>query len=58
MQETDRIELKRELTPDVDIEREVIAFLNATGGIIYIGIEDAGNVVGIENSDDCIAYLL
>lgn len=57
MQETDRIELKRELTPDVDIEREVIAFLNATGGTIYIGIEDAGNVVGIENSDDCMLCL-
>lgn len=57
MQETDRIELKRELTPDVDIEREVIAFLNATGGTIYIGVEDAGNIVGIENSDDCMLRL-
>lgn len=57
MQETDRIELKRELTPDVDIEREVIAFLNATGGTIYIGIEDAGNVIGIDNSDDCMLRL-
>lgn len=57
IQETDRIELKRELTPDVDIEREVIAFLNATGGTIYIGIEDAGNIVGIDNSDDCMLRL-
>lgn len=26
--ETNRIEYKRELTPDLDIEKEVIAFLN------------------------------
>lgn len=29
MQETNRIELKSELTSEVDIEREVVAFLNA-----------------------------
>ncbi len=33
MQETERIELKRELTPEVDIEKEVVAFLNGKDGM-------------------------
>jgi len=50
-QESNRIELKRELTDS--LEKEVIAFLNyRDGGIIYIGVEDVhGNVVGVINSD-------
>ena len=36
MIETNRIEFKRELTDDLDIEKEVIAFLNyKEGGYIY-----------------------
>ena len=58
MTETNRIEYKRELTPDLDIEKEVIAFLNyKEGGYIYIGIDDDGNVVGVENADDCMLKL-
>lgn len=29
MTETNRIEYKRELTPELDIEKEIIAFLNS-----------------------------
>lgn len=57
MQETERIELKRELTPDVDIEKEVVAFLNGTGGIVYIGIDDNGELVGVPDTDDCMLRL-
>ena len=40
MEETTRIENKLQLTPELDIEKEVIAFLNyKEGGIIYIGID-------------------
>ena len=40
MTETNRIEYKRELTPELDIEKEVVAFLNyKEGGYIYIGID-------------------
>ena len=36
--ETHRIEHKRELTPELDLEKDVIAFLNTTeGGLIFIG---------------------
>ena len=41
MTETNRIEYKRELTPELDIEKEVVAFLNyKEGGYIYIGIDN------------------
>jgi len=52
MSETNRIEYKRELSKDLDIEKEVIAFLNYhEGGIIYIGIDKEGSVVGVEDVD-------
>ena len=33
MTETNRIEYKRELTPELDIEKEVVAFLNYKEGV-------------------------
>ena len=44
-EKSDRVELKREMIKDLD--KEIIAFLNAYGGTIYIGVDDSGNVVGI-----------
>ena len=52
MIETNRIEFKRELTRELDIEKEVVAFLNyREGGIIYIGVDDAGKPVEIKDID-------
>lgn len=52
MPETNRIEYKQELNSDVDIEKEVVAFLNYhEGGIIYVGIDKHGKVVGVSNID-------
>ena len=52
MTETNRIEFKRELTRELDIEKEVIAFLNyREGGIIYIGIDDDGTPIGVKDID-------
>ena len=52
MIETNRIELKRELTRDLDLEKEVVAFLNyREGGMIYIGINDKGEPVGVKDID-------
>ena len=44
-EESDRIELKREMVKDLD--KEIISFLNTHGGTIYIGVEDNGNVIGV-----------
>ena len=52
MTETNRIEFKRELTRELDLEREVVAFLNyREGGIIYIGVDDDGKAVGVRDID-------
>ena len=50
MTETNRIEFKRELTRELDIEKEVVAFLNyREGGTIYVGIADDGTPVGVKD---------
>jgi predicted HTH transcriptional regulator len=50
MTETSRIEYKQELTDF--LEKEVIAFLNShEGGVIYLGIDKSGKVLGLDNSD-------
>lgn len=51
MTESNRIEYKQTLT--AQLEKEVIAFLNAqAGGVIYLGMDDLGHVIGLENCDD------
>ena len=48
--ETENIEFKSKLTDD--IYKEVIAFANTDGGIVYIGIDNNGNAVGLEDVDE------
>ena len=43
-------ELKEILT--ADLKKEVVAFANTCDGTIYIGVNDKGEVIGVENSDD------
>jgi len=58
MGETTRIENKLKLTPELDIEKEVVAFLNyKAGGYIYIGIDKDDNTIGVEDVDDCMLRL-
>ena len=50
MTETNRIEFKQELTDRLD--REAVAFLNyREGGVIYIGIDKTGKVIGVKDLD-------
>lgn len=53
--ESERIEYKSQMTSD--IYREVIAFANTEGGVIYIGIDDRGNPVGIDDVDEVYTSL-
>lgn len=56
--ETTRIENKLKLTPELDIEKEVVAFLNyKEGGYIYIGVDNSGNTIGVDDVDDCMLKL-
>ena len=51
MTESNRIENKRELSDS--LEKEVIAFLNsAEGGVIYLGIDKAEKIIGLEDADE------
>ncbi|MBN2681924.1 MAG: putative DNA binding domain-containing protein [Bacteroidales bacterium] len=48
--ENDRTELKSVLNDK--LEREVVAFLNSkSGGDIYIGVNDDGSIVGVDETD-------
>ena len=50
MTESNRVEYKRELTDS--LEKEVVAFLNYhDGGVLYLGIDDDGQTVGIGHAD-------
>lgn len=53
MVESEGCEFKRSVTPR--LAREVIAFLNGRGGVIYVGVEDDGIVSGV---DDLAAAML
>ena len=48
--ETEKIELKRNLNDS--FEKEVVAFLNSHDGVIYIGVEDNGDICGVDKLDE------
>lgn len=47
--ETENIEFKSQFTEE--IYKEVIAFANTDGGIVYVGIDNDGNAVGLTDVD-------
>lgn len=53
--ENEHIEYKAQFV--YDIYKEVIAFANTDGGVIYIGIDDNGDVIGIDNIDETYTRL-
>ncbi len=53
--ESERVEYKTQMIDDV--YKEVIAFANTDGGIIYIGIDDKGKPTGIDEVDDTYTRL-
>jgi ATP-dependent DNA helicase RecG len=50
--ESETVELKAKYTDT--FARELVSFLNAEGGIIYIGIQNDGTVIGVDNIDNTI----
>ena len=53
--EDQKTELKVELTKD--IKKEIVAFANTNDGIIYIGIGDDGNIIGLKNANNDLEAL-
>lgn len=47
--ESETIELKEIVTDN--LKKEIIAFANTNGGRIYIGIQDDGTIIGVNNPD-------
>lgn len=47
--ETENMEFKAQFTEE--IYKEVIAFANTDGGVVYVGIDDNGNAAGLSNVD-------
>lgn len=48
--ESENIEFKQQMVDD--LYKEVIAFANTDGGVIYVGIDDEGKVAGLDDVDD------
>lgn len=48
--ETENIEFKLQFTDE--LYKEVIAFANTDGGVIYVGIDNEGNAVGLDDVDE------
>ena len=53
--ESERIEYKSQMLED--LYKEVIAFANTDGGVIYIGIDNEGNLTGIDDADETYTRL-
>lgn len=53
--ESECVELKIQVVNDIC--KEIIAFANTKGGVVYIGVSDAGDVVGVDNCDSVILQL-
>lgn len=47
--ESELVELKEIVVEDV--KKEIIAFANCDGGKLYIGIQDDGQIIGVEDAD-------
>lgn len=54
-QESETIELKQIVVED--IKKEIVAFANSKGGILYVGMADDGAVVGVECPDQTTQQL-
>lgn len=50
--ESEKIELKRKYTDTIC--KEIESFLNTDGGIVFIGIDDNGQIIGVDNVDETI----
>ena len=53
--ESETVELKSIVVDD--IKKEIIAFANCEGGKLYIGVNDEGDVIGVDNPDQIMLQI-
>jgi len=56
--ESSKVEFKRKFTTFEKIARELIAFANSKGGLIFFGVDDNGEIVGVKSEKETEALLL
>jgi len=56
--ESSRVEFKRKFTTFEKIARELIAFANSKGGLIFFGVDDNGEIVGVKSEKETEELLL
>ena len=49
--ENSGIEFKRDLLEPYDLAKELVAFSNLNGGVVFLGVEDDGGISGITRKD-------
>ncbi len=54
--ENENVEFKQEYVSD--IRKEVMGFVNAEGGTIYVGIQNDGTVIGVDNPDGVMLQIV
>ena len=55
MLEESNVEFKREYT--ADIKKEIMAFANTSGGVIYVGRDDEGNPYPLPDIDETLLQI-
>ena len=55
MFEKEKTEFKSQRSETV--YKEIIAFANTEGGVLYLGMDDSGNPIGIEDIDETYTRL-
>ncbi len=53
--ESETVELKELYTSD--LKKEIVSFANTNGGTIYIGVQDSGEIIGLDNADFVIQQI-
>lgn len=56
--ESSKVEFKRKFTTYEKIARELIAFANSRGGLIFFGVDDNGEKVGVKSEKETEELLL
>lgn len=50
--ENNRVEFKQKFSSDEKIAKEAVAFANTKGGLIIFGVDDRGNIVGVQSEKE------